>query len=247
MRKRPVIEKMTEALPVTLVLNIITIFIVYLISVPLAVFSSLKDTSTWDNVITFLLYLLYSLPTFWTALLLLKYFSGGTYFNWFPLYGLRSIGHEEFTYFQKLQDFTWHLILPVLVSVYGSFAFLSRFIKSSFMEALKSDYIKTAKAKGLSNHRVIYIHAMRNSLIPLITLMAGILPELFAGSVIIESIFSIPGMGKLAFDSIHNNDHAVIIAVVSISSFLTLLGILFSDIGYTLADPRISFEKEGQR
>jgi len=242
---KPVIEKLAEALPVTLILNLITIFIVYLISVPLGIFSALRDSTTWDNVVTFFLYLLYSLPTFWTALLLLKYFSGGNYFNWFPLSGLRSIGHEEFTFFQQIHDLLWHLVLPVLVSVYGSFAFLSRFIKSSFKEALKSDYIKTAKAKGLSNRNVIYIHAMRNSLIPLITLMAGILPELFAGSVIIESIFSIPGMGKLAIDSIYNNDHAVIIAVVSISSFLTLLGILFSDIGYTLVDPRISFEKDG--
>ncbi|MDH5720015.1 MAG: ABC transporter permease [Spirochaetia bacterium] len=240
---RPVIEKIKEALPVTLTLNIITIFIVYLISVPLAVFSALKDTSTWDNIVTFFLYFLYSLPSFWTALILLKYFSSGTYFNWFPLSGLTSIGHEEFTFFQKIQDLTWHLILPIIVSVYASFAFLSRFIKSSFMEALRSDYIRTAKAKGLSKRRIVYIHVMRNSLIPLITLMAGILPELFAGSVIIESIFSIPGMGKLAFDSIHNNDHAVIIAVVSISSFLTLLGILLSDIGYTLVDPRISFEQ----
>jgi len=241
---KPVTEKIAEALPITLALNIITIFIVYLISVPLGVFSALNDSSNWDNFVTFILYLLYSLPSFWVALLLIKYLSGGDYLNLFPLAGLSSVGYDEFSLWQKWQDLMWHLFLPIVVSVYGSFAFLSRFIKSSFMEALKSDYIRTAKAKGMTKRRVVYIHAMRNSLIPLITLMAGILPELFAGSVIIESIFSIPGMGKLAFDSIHSNDHAVIIAVVSFSSFLTLLGILMSDIGYTLVDPRISFEKE---
>lgn len=240
---RPVIEKIGEALPVTLLLNIITIVIVYIISIPLGVYSALYDETLGDRFITILLYVLYSLPSFWVALLLLKYLAGGDYLNMFPLSGLYSDAHEEFNLFNRFLDIAWHLFLPVTVSVYGAFAFLSRFVKSSFMEAWKSEYIRTARAKGLNKRRIVYFHAMRNSLIPLVTMMAGMLPGLIGGSVIIESIFSLPGMGKLAYDSIYSNDETVIMAVVSISAILTLIGILISDIVYTLVDPRIQFEE----
>ncbi len=243
---RPVIEKIAEALPVTLVLNIVTILIVYIISIPLGVYSALHDETLADRLITVLLYILYSLPSFWVALLLLKYLSGGDYLNLFPLSGLYSDSHEEFHLLNRFLDVAWHLFLPVVVSVYSAFAFLSRFVKSSFMEAWKSEYIRTARAKGLNSRRIIYVHAMRNSMIPLVTMMAGMLPGLIGGSVIIESIFSLPGMGKLAFDSIYTNDETVIIAVVSISALLTLIGILLSDIAYTLVDPRIKFEESEQ-
>ena len=241
---RLVLDKIKEALPITLALNIITIFIVYIISIPLGVHSALNNGSRSDNLITFILYILYSLPSFWVALILLKYFSGGDYLDLFPIGGLISDSHDEMTWYYKLMDYAWHLFLPVVVSVYGSFAFLSRFVKNSFIEAWKSDFIRTARAKGLSTRRVIYFHALRNSMIPLVTLMAGLLPELFGGSIIIESIFSIPGMGKLAFDSIHANDETVIIAVTFFSAFLTLLGILLSDYLYTLVDPRIKYDNE---
>ena len=240
---RPVLEKLIEALPYTLTLNIITVIIVYLISIPLGVYSALHDGSKTDSTITFLLYLLYSLPSFWIALLLLKYFAGGDFLNFFPLGGWQSDYADDLNFFQKIGDIAWHLFLPIVVSVYGSFAFLSRFIKSSLLEALRSEYIRTAKAKGLSQRRVIYVHALRNSLIPLITLMAGLLPGLFGGSVILEQIFSIPGMGKLAYDSIYANDDPVIIAIVLFSAILTMLGILLTDFVYTLVDPRISFSE----
>jgi len=241
---RPVIDKIKEALPVTIWLNIITVLIVYIISVPLGIYSAIHGDSRSDKILTLILYVLYSLPTFWVALLLLKYFSGGDYLDIFPLNGLKSDYFDELNWFQKILDFGWHLFLPILVSVYGAFAFLSRFVKNSFMEALKSDYIRTARAKGLSERRVIYVHAMRNSLIPIITMMAGLLPGLFSGSVIIESIFSLPGMGKLAYDSIYSNDETVIIAVVSFSALLTLFGILISDLTYALVDPRINLDQE---
>lgn len=243
---RPVFDKVMAALPVTLLLNVLTIFIVYVISIPLGVYSALHENSRSDNIITTLLYMLYSLPVFWVGMLLIKYFAGGDYLNWFPLGGLTSSGAEQMPWYIKVQDILWHLFLPVVASVYGSFAFLSRFVKSSFMEALRSDYVRTAKAKGLSSRRVIYVHAMRNSLIPIVTLMAGILPELFAGSVIIESLFSIPGMGNLIFESVRANDDTVIIAVTLFSAFLTLAGILLADILYALIDPRIQYDKGGQ-
>lgn len=238
---RPVIEKIGEALPYTLALNITTIFIVYLISVPLGVYSAVKDRTHTDNAITFFLYVLYSLPQFWTALFLLRYLSGGDYLDIFPLGGFFSDDFEKYTFFEKIYDVLWHLFLPVVVSVYGSFAFLSRFVKGSFIETLRSDYVRTARAKGLSRRSVLYVHALRNSLIPFVTIVAGLLPALFSGSVIIEQIFSIPGMGKLAYDSIYANDDPVIIAVVMISALLTMVGILISDLVYTLVDPRISF------
>lgn len=240
---RPVIEKIGEALPVTLFLNITTILIVYLISVPLGVFSALKERSLIDQTLTLFLYILYSIPAFWGALLILKYFAGGDFLNLFPLGGLVSEDFDELGFFGKIFDFLWHMTLPILISVYSSFAFLSRFVKSSFIEAWKSDYIRTARAKGLDQRRIIYIHAMKNSLIPLVTMMAGLLPALFGGSVIIESIFSLPGLGKLAYESIYTNDETVIIAVTTISAFLTLVGILLSDIMYTIVDPRIRFDK----
>lgn len=241
---RPVMDKILEALPYTLGLNLITIFIVYLISIPLGIYSALHDTSRSDQFITFILYILYSLPGFWVALLLLKYFAGGDYFDLFPLGGWRSDGAEQLPWHLQAADLLHHLFLPIVVSVYGSFAFLSRFIKSSFMEALKADYIRTAKAKGLNSRRVVYVHAMRNSMIPLVTLMAGLLPSLFGGSVIIEKIFSIPGLGKLAYDSVYANDDTVIIAEVIIAAVLTMIGILLADLAYAKVDPRISFDKD---
>ena len=239
---RPVIEKIGEALPVTLFLNIATIFIIYLISVPLGVFSALTERAFLDKVVTLSLYVLYSLPSFWVALLLLKYLGGGDYLDLFPLWGIHSEDYEEMSWFARTFDFLWHMTLPIAASVYGSFAFLSRFVKSSFIEAWKSDYIRTARAMGINKRSIIYAHAMKNSLIPMVTLMAGLLPGLFGGSVIIESIFSIPGIGKLAYDSIYSNDETVIIAVTAISAFLTLFGILLSDLVYTLVDPRITFD-----
>lgn len=241
---RPVLEKILESLPITLLLNVITIFLVYVISIPLGVYSAIHESSRSDTIITGILYILYSLPVFWVGMMLLKYFAGGDFLDWFPLSGLQSDGSDSLSWWQKIQDIAWHLVLPVTVSVYGSFAFLSRFVKSSFMEALHSDYVRTARAKGLSSRRVLYVHAMRNSLIPIVTLMAGILPELFSGSVIIESLFSIPGMGNLIYDSILSNDDTVIIAVTLFSAFLTLMGILLADILYAVIDPRIQYGKE---
>lgn len=242
---RPVLEKVKEALPITLALNIITIFIVYLISIPLGIYSAIHENSRMDRILTLTLYILYSLPSFWVALLLLKYLAGGDYLDLFPLYGIKSDYFGNLNWFQKGADILWHLFLPIVVSVYGTFAFLSRFVKNSFLEALKSEYIRTARAKGLSSRRVIYIHALKNSLIPIITLLGGLLPSLIGGSIIIESIFSIPGMGKLAYDSIYSNDETVIMAVVSFSALLTLIGILLSDLAYSIADPRIKLDEEG--
>jgi len=239
--RRPVLTKIAEALPITLTLNLIEIFLVYFISVPLGVYSALHRESILDKVIMVLLFILYSLPDFWVATLLLMYFAGGDHLNWFPLMGFMSEGAQTYPFWMKLGNIAWHLILPVTVMVYGSFAFLSRFSRANMLEVIRQDYVRTAMAKGLPRRKVIWRHAFRNSLIPLITIMGALLPALLGGSVIIEQIFSIPGMGKLGFESVLARDYPTIMAISTISAVLTLLSLLLADLAYVWVDPRITF------
>ncbi|MFO1464501.1 MAG: ABC transporter permease [bacterium] len=243
---RPVLDKIREALPITLTLNLLEFFIAYLVSIPLGVYSALRRESALDKGVMVLLFVLYSLPTFWVAYLLLMYFASGDHLNWFPLGGLHSEDIDQYPFFMRLGNYAWHLVLPVIVMVYGSFAFITRFSRSTMLEVVKQDYVRTAWAKGLPRAKVIWKHAFRNSLIPQITLLGTLLPALLGGSVIIEQIFSIPGMGKLAFEAISSRDYPTIMAITTISAFLTLVSLLLSDIAYAFADPRISFEgREG--
>ncbi|MFO1518230.1 MAG: ABC transporter permease [bacterium] len=240
---RPVIQKIKEALPITLTLNLIELFIVYFISIPLGVFSALRRDSLLDRGVVLTLFILYSLPTFWVATLLIMVFASGDYFNWFPIVGLVSDGAESLPWYQWIGNVAWHLVLPVVCMVYGSFAFLSRFSRANMLEVIHQDYVRTARAKGLSERKVIWKHAFRNSLIPQITLMGTLLPGLMGGSVIIEQIFSIPGMGKLGFESVLARDYPTVMAIAAIEAMLTLISLLLSDLAYVWVDPRISFEK----
>lgn len=240
---RPVLSKIKEALPITLTLNLIELLIVYLISIPLGVYSALRRDSLVDKVVMVNLFILYSLPTFWVATLLMMIFSSADGFNWFPMVGFMSDGAEVLPWYRWILDVGWHLVLPIACMVYGSFAFLSRFSRSTMLEVIRQDYIRTAKAKGLPQKTVIWKHAFRNSMIPLVTLMGTLLPAMLGGSVIIEQIFSIPGMGKLGFESVLARDYPTIMAIASIEAMLTLLSLLLSDLLYVWVDPRISFEK----
>lgn len=244
---RPVLMKIGEALPITLFFNIITILIVYGISIPLGVYMAVHDNTRREKILATVLYALYALPHFWVALMLLKYFASAEHLDLFPLSGIVSPYFAKLTWIQKIGDVLWHLVLPIVVMVYGSFAYLSRYMKSSVMTALKSEYVRTAKAKGLKSATIVYVHALRNSLIPLVTLLGGLLPGLIGGSVILERIFSIPGMGKLAYDSVFANDDTVIFAIVSISSVLTMLGIFLSDIALMFVDPRIRYGMQAEK
>ena len=243
--RRPVISLIAEALPISLMISGISIFLSYLISVPIGIFSAIKRRTPTDNVVTVILFLLYSLPPFWVAGILLLLTTGPPFLDLFPTRGLNSegvyLGAEDVTFLQWFLDRLWHLILPVLCLTYGSLAFLSRQMRSSMLETINQDYIRTAQAKGLPARWVIFKHALRNSLIPILTISAGLLPELIAGAVIIESIFTIPGMGTLTFEAIVQRDYPVINAVLFFSAFLTLLGILLADLSYAIADPRISY------
>ncbi len=239
---RPVLEKIKDALPITLALNILEILIVYFISVPLGVFSALNRDSAVDRVTVFILFVLYSLPTFWVAYLLIMFFATPAHYDWFPLAGYISQDAESYSFFAKLGNIAWHLVLPVICMVYGGFAFLARFSRNTMLEVIKADFVRTAKAKGLKRSKVIWRHAFRNQLIPLITLTGTLLPELMGGSVIIEQIFSIPGMGKLAFDSILARDYPTIMAITTITAVLTLFNLLLVDLIYVWVDPRISYK-----
>ncbi|MBT3181076.1 MAG: ABC transporter permease [Deltaproteobacteria bacterium] len=240
---RPVMEKIWEALPITLLLNIITIFIIYIISVPLGIYTAVKPRGVADRVVSVVLLVFYSLPSFWVAIMLMVIFGSGDYLNWLPITGILSHGADKLPWYEIVMNISWHLILPIVCLTYGGFAFLSRFTRASMLEVIRQDYIRTARAKGLSEWRVIMKHGVRNALIPILTLMGTLLPALLGGSVIIEQIFSIPGMGRLGFESILSRDYPVIMAIATISAMLTLVSILLSDVMYKVVDPRITFDK----
>jgi peptide/nickel transport system permease protein len=171
------------------------------------------------------------------------YLGGGDFWNVFPIYGLRSSGSESWSWWQQVQDEAWHLVLPVTCMSYHALAVLSRYMRTGMLETVRQDFIRTARAKGLSERLVIYRHAFRNSLIPIITLMADILPALIGGSIVIETLFSIPGMGFLSYEAVFSRDYPLLMGIFTFSALLTLLGILLSDFLYTLVDPRIAYEK----
>lgn len=239
---KPVAERIAETLPITVTLSVITIMIIYIISIPMGVISAVKKDSLFDRGQALFLFILYSLPSFWVGLLLLVYLAGGEYLNLFPLGGITSDFMEDAGIFTKTADIIWHLVLPVITLTYGGFAFLSRYARANMLEVINQQYITTARAKGLTEKRVIFVHAFRNSLVPLVTLMASLLPGLIGGSVIVESIFSIPGIGRLGFEAILSRDIPVIMAITSMSALLTLVGILLADIMYAVVDPRIRLE-----
>ncbi|HEY7535683.1 MAG TPA: ABC transporter permease [Thermodesulfobacteriota bacterium] len=240
---RPVIQKIAERLPVTLCLNIISIFLVYIIAIPIGVYSATKQGTALDRAITFFLFALYSIPSFWLAMVLIYFLGGGEFWDVFPIYGILSPRAENYQFLGKALDFLWHITLPVICLTYGDLAYLSRYQRGSILEVLRSDFIRTARAKGLTESSVMFKHALRNALIPVITIVASILPAMIGGSVIIESIFSIPGIGQLGFEAVLSRDYPVIMAIATISAFLTLVGILLSDLAYVIVDPRISFER----
>jgi peptide/nickel transport system permease protein len=241
---RPVLEKIGERLPITLELNLISIFLVYLIAIPVGVYSAVHQGSLADRITTVILFILYSLPNFWVAILLIMFLGGGDFLDIFPVYGITSSGLSGAPFMTRLGDHLWHLVLPVFCLTYGGLAALSRYQRAGMLEVIRQDYIRTARAKGLSERVVVFKHALRNSLIPIITIMGYLLPAMFGGSVIIENIFSIPGLGQLGFEAVLSRDYPVVLGIATISAFLTLIGILISDLLYVWVDPRITYEAE---
>ncbi len=241
--KRPVWDKIRERLPVTITLNVVSILITYLIAIPLGIYSSVRPGSRLDSFSTTTSFMLYSLPTFWVGTLILIFFCGGDYFLWFPPAGLHSLDYEpEWSLLRRAGDYGWHLAMPVLCETYAAFAVLSRFLRNSMLENARKDYVRTARAKGIPERAVILTHILRNSLIPMVTILASLLPALIGGSVIVETIFSVPGIGQLGYQAILARDYPVVLGLFAMSSFLTLVGILIADFLLAVVDPRISFE-----
>ena len=241
---RPVFDKMVERVPVTLTMNILAIIIAYLVAIPLGVYSATHPGTTFDRLSTFVVFALYSLPIFWVGTLAVTFLANPEFFAWFPSGGLQSPAASAWSPWRQITDYAYHMVLPMIVYVYADFAFISRQMRSSMLEVIRQDYVRTARAKGLDERKVIFKHALRNALIPLITILAAVLPRLIGGSVIVETIFSIPGMGELSYKALIGRDYPMIMAVFTISATLTLFGMLISDILYSVADPRISFGKK---
>jgi peptide/nickel transport system permease protein len=245
--RRPVWDKIRERLPVTITLNVISILLTYAIAIPLGIYSSVRPGSWPDAIATTIVFMLYSLPSFWVGTLILIYFCGGDYFLWFPPAGLHSLDYETtWPWIRQIRDYAWHIAMPVVCETYAAFAALSRYMRSSMLENALQDYVRTARAKGLSEWVVVLKHILRNSLIPMVTMLADLLPSLIGGSVIIETIFSIPGIGQLGYQAVLARDYPVVLGLFAISSALTLVGILVADLLLAAVDPRISFGRAGR-
>lgn len=243
---RAVWDKIRERIPLTVTLNGMAILVTFVIAIPLGILSAVRTGSLADQVSTVTVFMLYSLPSFWIGTLIIIYVCGRDYLGWFPAAGLHAIDYDPaWPFLRRAGDYLYHLAMPLLVTTYGSFAFLSRVLRASMLDVKSQDYVRTARAKGLPERTVILKHVLRNSIIPIVTNIGLLLPALLGGSVIIETIFSLPGMGYLAYQSVLARDYPVVLALFSVGSGLTLIGILISDLALVAVDPRISFG--GQR
>jgi len=235
--RRPVIDKITERMPVTISINFLSMVLIFIIGIPIGIHCARYKDSTMDRSLTAFVFAGYAAPTFWIALLSMIFF--GVYLDWLPISGLKSFNYEELSPFGKVVDLIKHLALPVCISAFGGLAGISRYMKNSLLEVLRQEYITTAYAKGLPEKMVLRKHALRNALLPVITILGLSVPGLIGGSVIFESIFSIPGMGQLFYMSVMSRDYPTIMGILVIGAFLTLLGNLIADIMYAVTDPRI--------
>jgi peptide/nickel transport system permease protein len=237
-----VLTKIGERLPLTLSLMGSSLVLSYLIAVPLGVAAAIKRGQVLDQTISFVVFLLYSIPSFAMALMLILLLAGGDYLNLFPSHGANSLAGLDMTGWPWLWDRIQHMVLPVFCLTYASLASTSRYARVSMLDALGQDFVRTARAKGLAEKWVIFRHALRNALIPIITIFALDLPVLIGGAIIIEGIFSLPGMGQLIFQSLDARDTPTIMGITVVSAVVTLLGYLLADILYVVVDPRISYE-----
>lgn len=234
---RPVKDKIAERLPVTLALNIIALVLEFGLTIPIGILAATHRNTWLDKGITVFVFVGFAVPTFWLALLLMYLF--GVRLNWLPISGLHTLGSDNYGVMRYLGDMARHLCMPVLVASFGSLAGLSRYMRSSMLNVIGQDYITTARAKGLSERVVIYKHALRNALLPLITQAGLAIPGLIGGSVIFETIYAIPGMGQLFYQAVMSRDYPVVMGIVIIGALLTLIGNLVADVCYAVADPRI--------
>jgi ABC-type dipeptide/oligopeptide/nickel transport system permease component len=252
LRNRPVAAIVMERLPITLLLNLTTIPIAYAVAVTTGIFAARHRGKTFDVVSGTTFLALWSIPTMWTGVMAIGFLANKDYLPWFPTTGLHDLTADSMAFlphwvggeFQRgwLLDSLWHLVLPIACLTYGEFAFLSKLMRSSMLENLSADFARTARAKGLAENVVLFRHVLSNSILPLITVAAATIPALMGGSVIIEQIFSINGMGRLMIDAIYTRDQEVVLSVTLVVSIVTVVSLLMADICYALADPRITYD-----
>jgi peptide/nickel transport system permease protein len=234
--RRPVWNKIKERIGITIGLNLASMILILIIAIPIGVIAAYRAHSWFDRATTLFVFFGFAMPTFWFALLLIMFF--GVYLDWLPISGLTSLNFTHFTFWQKVQDLTAHVTLPVVVAAFGGLAGMSRYMRGNMLEVIRQDYITTARAKGLPERMVIFKHALRNALLPVITILGLSVPGLIGGSVIFESIFAIPGMGQLFYGAVMARDYPLVMGELVIGALLTLLGNLLADVGYALVDPR---------
>lgn len=239
--ERPVTEKILERIPITLAINIFSLLFILLVAIPLGIRCAVNPDSAFDKLTTLFVFIGFSIPTFWLALLLMNLF--GITLGWLPISGIKSLDFEYLSPFGKFMDLSKHLMLPIFVSGIGGLAGITRYMRSSMIDALTQPYIYTARAKGLPEKQVLYKHALRNAVLPIVTIIGLSMPGLLGGSVIFESIFAIPGIGRLFYEAVMTRDYPLIMAEVVLGAVLTMLGNLIADISYAYVDPRIRYKR----
>jgi microcin C transport system permease protein len=241
--QRSVTDLVISKLPVSISLGIWTFLLTYLTCIPLGISKAVREGSHFDTFTSTLILAGYAIPGFVLGIFLLVLFGGGSFWDVFPLRGLVSDNWQELSWFGKTMDYLWHITLPVISLTIGSFAVMTMLTKNSFIEEIRKQYVLTARAKGLSENRVLYKHVIRNALIPLVTGFPGaFIGAFFAGSILIESIFSLDGLGLLSYEAILHRDYPVVMGTLYLFTLLGLIAKLLADLSYVLVDPRIQFE-----
>lgn len=240
--EEPVIDLVKSKLPVSLQFGVVSLLLSYTISVLLGVMKAVRHTSVFDYVTSFILFVMYSIPGFMLAILLIVYFAGGDFFDWFPMGELYSDEYFEMTTWQQIGDRIHHFVLPLICYCISSFTILTMLMKNTLLDEIKKDYIRTARAKGVGEKAVFLKHALRNALIPIVTGIGGFISVFFAGSLLLETIFQLDGMGLLSYQSVLQRDYNVLMGMIFIQSVLMLVGNLISDLAYIAVDPRIDFK-----
>jgi len=235
---RPVLDKIGERIWNTLLLNFVSILIIFSLAIPLGIFSARRQYTFLDNLGTFGAYLGISIPGFWLAYLLIL---GTVKLFGYPVLGMRSFVTEDLSSLEIVMDRLWHLMLPSIILAIGGIAALSRYTRSSMLEVIRQDYVRTAKAKGLPEETVYYKHALRNALLPIVTLFGFLIPGLIGGSIIMETVFAWPGIGRLAYQAVLARDYPVVMTINTISAVLVLIGNFIADMLYAIVDPRIRY------
>ncbi len=234
---RKVKDKILERLPITLTINLLSLGLVLLIAISIGIMSATRQYSFIDRFTTVFVFVGFSTPSFWLALLLI--YMLGVQWGVLPISGIQSLDTTSLTLWGKISDWAKHLILPVFVSAFGGLAGFSRYVRNNMLEVLRQDYIRTARAKGLSEKIVIYKHALRNALMPVITILGLSLPGIIGGSVIMETVFGIPGMGQLLYQAVFSRDYNLAMGILVPAAFLTMVGNFLADIAYAFTDPRV--------